>query len=348
MKYTKTQVQQLDHKIGVLMINLGTPDSPDPDSVRRYLREFLADPRVVEKPRWLWWLILNLIVLRIRPSKSAKAYRKIWTEAGSPILVISRRQTDQLQRLMNQVQGSEILVQLAMRYGTPSIGDAITRLQEQAISKLLILPMYPQYCASTTASIFDEVSRQLQRRRWIPEVRFINHYYDFPCYIQTLAASVRQSWEQYGRGEKLILSFHGIPQSYVEKGDPYLSHCEKTTALLAETLDLSEKDIAMVFQSRVGREEWLKPYCDEYLSALPSKRIKSIDIISPAFSADCLETLEELDIENRENFLNAGGERYQYIPALNDRQDHMECLAKLALKHLDGWSHQAHSPAIAL
>ena len=285
----------------------------------------------------MWWLILNGVILRIRPSRSAKAYQQVWQEDGSPILSISKQQVEKIQARFSNGSGKKIICELAMRYGNPSIKHAIDRLQDQQISKLLVLPMYPQYCAATTASVFDAVSKTLQQRRWIPETRFINHYYNRPDYINALAQSVRDSWEQHGRGQKLVLSYHGIPQSYVDAGDPYYEHCRHTTELLCQALDIPQEQAIMVFQSRVGREVWLKPYCDETLKSLPSQGITDIDIISPAFSADCLETLEELEEENRDYFLEAGGKRYQYIPALNDRDDHIDCLQQLLQQHLRGW-----------
>ena len=276
--------------------------------------------------------------MRIRPARSAKAYRQVWTKEGSPILTISRQQAEKLRNRLNDYRGAKFIVELAMRYGNPAIGRGISNLQEQGVSKLLLLPLYPQYCASTTASIFDAVSSELQRRRWIPETRFINHYFDRADYIKALAASIQESWSRHGRGDKLIFSYHGIPKSYVDKGDPYFSHCRETTRLVQNALNLADEEILMVFQSRVGREEWLKPYCDETLKSLPAQGVKSIDIISPAFAADCLETLEELEEENREYFMQAGGERYQYIPALNARDDHIDALSQLVQKHIEGWT----------
>ncbi len=337
MQFTNTPVQQQKYKIGILMVNLGTPDAPDKTSVRRYLKQFLSDPRVIEKPRWLWWLILNLIILRVRPARTARAYKKVWSDAGSPILLISRLQAAKLQARLNDIDRTEVKLELAMRYGQPSIDNGITILQKYGISKLLILPMYPQYCASTTASVFDEVANQLKKRRWIPEARFINHYYNRTDYIRALANSVRRSWAENGRGDILVVSFHGIPKSYISHGDPYLQHCEETTTLLKNSLQLTDEQIKLVFQSRVGTEEWLKPYCDHTLKLLPSQGINNIDIISPAFSADCLETLEELEVENRAYFMEAGGERYQYISALNEGDEHIEVLGNLVEQHIQGW-----------
>ncbi len=334
MSYSLSSHNQDKHLVGVLLINLGTPDSPEPTAVKRYLKEFLSDPRVVEKPRWLWWLILNIVILQSRPAKSAKAYSKVWTDQGSPILVISKKQASKLKSKLSE---TGIKLELAMRYGNPSIAAGISKLLESRISKLLVLPMYPQYCASTTATCFDEVSLQLRNLRWLPEIRFICDYHDRKGYILSLAASVKESWEEYGRGQRLVVSYHGIPKSFVDRGDPYLQHCTTTTQKLKQELNLSDQQIMMVFQSRMGAEEWLKPYCINTLQELPTQGITDIDIISPAFSADCLETLEELEMENRTAFMDAGGKRYQYIPALNDRDDHIEMLKQLVEDHTQGW-----------
>lgn len=337
MLYKQSPAPLVGQKTAILMVNLGTPDAPDTASVRRYLKEFLWDPRVVEKPRWLWWLILNLVILRVRPKRSANAYQQVWTDEGSPIMTISKAQKTCLQQYLDENSEIAIHVELAMRYGNPSIKSALDRLQESGFGKILILPMYPQYCASTTASIFDEVSSQLQTTRWLPELRFISHYYHRSDFIQALGNSIRQSWEKNGRGEKLVLSYHGIPKSYVDKGDPYEQHCMDTTRLLQAELGLNEEELMTVFQSRVGAEEWLRPYCDETLKQLPRQGVRKIDIISPAFAADCLETLEELEEENKEYFLGAGGESYTYIPALNTRTDHITSLGSLVLEHIEGW-----------
>ena len=337
MRYTSTPVHRQSDRIGVLLINLGTPDAPEATALRPYLKQFLGDPRVIEKPRWLWWLILNLIILRIRPARSAKAYQEVWTDEGSPILSIAKRQTAILQERLSASVGDKVHVELAMRYGNPSIESALDILDQKKIGKLLVLPLYPQYCAATTASTFDAVSNQLQQTRWIPELRFINQYCDRSDYIAALASSIRESRSENGSGEKLVFSYHGIPRAYVDKGDPYYEQCLQTTRDVQAALELTDDEVLTVFQSRVGTDEWLKPYCDETLKSLPASGIKSIDIISPAFSADCLETLEELEEENREYFLEAGGERYSYIPALNDREDHMQMLESLILENLKGW-----------
>lgn len=253
-------------------------------------------------------------------------------------MVISKRQRTKLQHYLDEHCDQPVHVELAMRYGNPSIPSALEKLQESGFGKILVLPMYPQYCASTTASVFDEISKQLQSSRVIPEMRFISHYYQRDDYIKALANSIRESWAANGRGEKLVLSYHGIPKSYVDKGDPYEKHCAHTSELLQTELGLKDDELLTVFQSRVGAEQWLKPYCDVTLKELPQKGIRKIDIVSPAFSADCLETLEELDEENREYFLGAGGESYQYIPALNTREDHIASLGSLVIEHTQSWA----------
>lgn len=337
MVYTQPRTPLDAKKTSVLMINLGTPDAPDTASVRRYLKEFLWDPRVVEKPRWLWWLILNLVILRIRPSRSAKAYRQVWTDEGSPIMTISKDQQRCLQHYLDEHHDHPVHVELAMRYGNPSIQSALESLLHKGFSKIVVLPMYPQYCASTTASVFDEVSKHLQKERCLPEFRFISHYYQREDYIKALANSIRESWAKNGRGEKLVVSYHGIPKNYVEKGDPYEKHCAHTSELLQQELGLNDEELLTVFQSRVGAEEWLKPYCDVTLKELPKRGVRKIDIVSPAFSADCLETLEELEEENRAYFMEAGGLNYRYIPALNTRTDHIASLGSLVIEHIRSW-----------
>lgn len=325
-------------KLGVLMVNLGTPDAPDTKSVRRYLKQFLSDPRIIELPRALWMLILHGVILRVRPAKSAEAYREVWDDnTGSPLMHYSLAQVDAMKvRLQNRF-GDDVTVALGMRYGSPSVDHALTEMERNNVRRLLVLPMYPQYSGTTTASVFDEVANRLQRTRWIPETRFINQFCDHANYIKALANSVRESWQEHGQGDLLVTSYHGIPKRYLLNGDPYHCLCHKTTRLLAAELGLSENQYRVVFQSRVGKEEWLRPYCDETMKALPSEGITSIDVISPAFSADCLETLEEIEGENKEYFIEAGGTRFQYIPCLNDRADHMDMLAELVTQHCQGW-----------
>ncbi len=325
-------------KLGVLVVNLGTPDAPDTPSVRRYLRQFLSDPRIIELPRLLWMIILHGVILRVRPAKSAEAYREVWDEqTGSPLMKFSLAQADALQNNLQARFGDDVIVSLGMRYGSPSIDDAITELESHNVRRMLVLPMYPQYSGTTVASVFDAVTDRLQTTRWIPETRFINQYCDEPDYIKALANSVRESWDEHGKGDLLVTSYHGIPKRYLTNGDPYHCLCHKTTRLLADELGLSEKDFRVVFQSRVGKEEWLRPYCDETMKTLASEGITSIDVMSPAFSADCLETLEEIEGENKEYFIENGGQRFVYIPCLNARHDHMEMLTNLVVRHCQGW-----------
>ncbi len=325
-------------RLGILLVNLGTPDDTSVPAVRRYLKEFLSDPRVVEVARPLWWLILNGVILRFRPAKTAEAYKTVWDEqTGSPLLSIGLKQQDAVRQQIAQYLPDDTPVVLAMRYGNPSIADALNTLREAKVRRLLVLPLYPQYSGSTVASVFDEVTRQLTRTRWIPETRFINQYYDCPDYISALADSVRQSWEANGKAEKLVMSFHGIPQRYRASGDPYFCQCQATAKLLADALSLPESDYMVVFQSRFGREPWLQPYCDKTLEKLPSEGTKSIDLICPGFAADCLETIEEINVENREIFIEAGGERFHYIEALNDQPQHIDGLCKLLRQHASGW-----------
>lgn len=330
---------------GILLVNLGTPDAPTRAAVRRYLKEFLWDPRVVEAPRPLWWLVLNGIILNTRPARSAKAYQKIWTDEGSPLLAISNRQRDALAAEVTRRFGSDLPVALGMRYGRPSIRSALQELRDAGARRILVLPMYPQYSATTTASIFDAITAELRHWRWIPELRFINHFHDEPAYIGALAESVRRHRAEHGTAEKLLLSFHGIPEEYFHAGDPYFCECQKTGRLLAEALGLGAGQWQISFQSRLGPKQWLQPYTDQTLQALARDGTRSVQVICPGFSADCLETLEEVAIENRELFLDAGGERYDYIPCLNDDPAHIAMLAGLVDQHTQGWGPGLEDPA---
>jgi ferrochelatase len=323
--------------VGVLLSNLGTPDAPDAPALRRYLREFLWDPRVIELPRWSWWLVLNLAILPTRPKKSAELYQKVWTPEGSPLLVNSLRQTAALGGILRQEIGTPVHVALGMRYGNPSVPAALRELAEKGCRRILVLPLYPQYAAVTCGSTFDAVAAELTRWRWVPELRVVQHYHDEPGYIRSLAASLREAWAAGPPAEKLLFSFHGIPQSYFEAGDPYFCHCHKTARLVAEELGLPRERYVVSFQSLFGKAEWLKPYTEQTMKAMAKAGIRSLDVICPGFSADCLETIEEIDEQNREIFLHAGGERYRYIPALNDRPDHVRFLADLAIRNLKDW-----------
>lgn len=325
-------------RFGVLMANLGTPDAPTPAAVRRYLAEFLWDERVVDVPRPLWWLILNGVILRFRPSKVAKKYAAVWHELGSPLLVIGRQQQQALKALLAKRLGEDIPVELAMTYGKPSMEEAGLKLRDAGVERILVLPLYPQFSRSTTAAVFDRLAKALKPCPHLPELRFIRDYHDHPAYIEALANSVRDYWQQAdGQRGRLMMSYHGIPQRYADNGDPYPRQCETTSRLLAEALDLKESEWQMTYQSRFGREEWLKPYTDHTLMALPEQGVEHVDIMSPAFSSDCLETLEELEVENRDYFMKAGGKQYRYIPALNDRDDHIALFASLVEQHTQGW-----------
>lgn len=317
MKYIgHTEKQHHSPRTGVLLINLGTPEAPTPKAVRRYLAEFLSDARVVEIPKLIWMLILYGVILPLRPRKTAENYQKIWTDQGSPLLVNSQALASALQTsLVNS--GHDVKVVLGMRYGNPSIAQALAELHASGISKLMCIPMYPQYAASTTGTAFDAVSEILKQWRWVPEVHFQNHYADHPLYIDALVNSINAHWHTHGRGDRLLFSFHGLPQRCLNQGDPYYCYCQKTARLVSEQLDLNPQAYQVVFQSRFGREPWLQPYCDKTLEALPKEGVKTIDIICPGFSADCLETLEEIQMTNQAIFIEAGGSAYRYIPALN-------------------------------
>lgn len=316
---------RFNNKTGILVTNLGSPDAPTAKALRVYLREFLSDPRIVEIPRLIWMCILHGIILRVRPSKSAKAYQSIWTEAGSPLIEISKQQADKLKAVLEQ-HGHDVEVELAMRYGNPSIQSGLEALREKGITRIIVFPLYPQYSSPTTGSTFDAVSRVLRTWRWVPELHFVNGYHTHPQYIDALASSVKEDLEKNGTPQKLIFSYHGMPKLFLENGDPYFCLCHQTTRLVIEKLSLDKDLVMTTFQSRFGKAEWLKPYTDATLESLPEQGIKDIAILSPAFSADCLETLEELEDENREVFEEAGGEKYRYIAALNDRDDHINAL----------------------
>ncbi len=323
-------------KIGVLITNLGTPDAPNKKELKVYLNQFLSDPRVIELPKILWQIILKLVILQIRPSKSAEAYKQIWTDNGSPLLDIANRQLNKIQSSFSS-KNENIVFEVGMRYGNPSIPDALLKLQKKQVRRLLVLPMYPQYCAATTGSTFDEVTNVLQNWRWIPEMRFINQYFEEKNYIEALSNSIKSFWKNTSKPQKIIFSYHGIPKRYLTNGDPYHCFCLKTTRLVKENMGLSDDEIMTTFQSRFGREEWLKPYTSETLKELPKQGIKNIHIISPGFSSDCLETLEELEEENKEYFMESGGENYHYIPCLNDHDDHIDVFVNLIKKHTQGW-----------
>jgi len=335
----------LPETTGVLIVNLGTPGAPTTGAVRRFLKQFLSDPRVVEYPRFIWWLILNLVILVIRPSRSAAAYQKIWTDQGSPLLVHSQAITNKLRDHLALTSEASVRVELAMTYGEPSVASALDKLLASGARRIITLPLYPQYSGTTTAAVFDVVVKALGQQRWIPESRFINNYHDADGYISALAASVRESWNQRGRGDKLLMSFHGVPKSTLLKGDPYHCQCRKTARLLAEALQLSDDEWMISFQSRVGREEWLAPYTDATVKELGKKGLSQLDVVCPGFSTDCLETLEEIAMQNAGFFSAAGGGSLNYIPALNARDDHIQLLADLIGQHTAGWTTHGDSSA---
>ncbi len=331
--------------LGVLLVNLGTPDSPTVPAVRRYLAEFLSDPRVVELPRPLWWLILQGVILRVRPRRSARLYQSIWTEQGSPLLVIGQRQAAALEQRLREICPGPVRVVLAMRYGNPSIAAGMRTLAAANARRLLVLPLYPQYSATTSASTFDAVVGELRTWRWLPELRFVNHYPDHSDYIAALADSVRAYWAERGEPERLLLSFHGLPRDYLLAGDPYHCECHTTARLLAERLGLPAQRWQVAFQSRVGSKEWLKPYTDEQLQAWARQGISKVQVLCPGFPTDCLETLQEIALENGHLFRAAGGQDYGYIPALNDAPAHMDFLAGLVRQHAAGWPEVTGTPA---
>ncbi|HEY8010320.1 MAG TPA: ferrochelatase [Rudaea sp.] len=322
--------------IGVLLVNLGTPTAPTTAAVRRYLAEFLSDPRVIETSRWLWWPILHGVILRVRPARSARAYASIWTPQGSPLRVQSEALTAALQEDLIR-RGTPVKVALAMRYGEPALAPAIAALQAAGVRRLLVLPLYPQFSAASTGSAFDATARALTRLRWPPELRFVNDYHDDTNCIDALATSVREYWREHGRAQRLLLSFHGLPQRCVDAGDPYFDQCQTTARLLRERLELNEDEMAVSFQSRVGREPWLQPYTDELLRRWPAENLRRVQVLCPGFAVDCLETLEEIALRYRETFLAAGGERLDYIPALNDSAAHVRALSALIRRHASGW-----------
>jgi len=329
---------QKKDKIGILITNLGTPKEATTQAVRAYLTEFLHDPRIVEIPRLLWLLMLHGFILRVRPKRSAKAYKSIWSKKGSPLMFHTQDQCRALSNTLKKQWGEQIQIEFAMRYGAPSISSALQKLADSGVTKLLVLPLYPQYASSTIGSTFDALSQDYTQRRWLPQLRFISGYHDSPLYIQALAESIKSYWAEHGKADKLILSYHGLPEQTLKDGDPYFCQCHATTRHLINVLGLNKDEYLTTFQSRVGRAEWLKPYTDQTMKSLPDQGVKSIQVICPGFSADCLETIEEIDVENREYFLESGGEHYAYIPALNASENHINALSSLINENLAGWN----------
>jgi len=324
-------------KTALLLVNLGTPAAPTSVAVRRYLREFLSDPRVIEMPRVLWRPILHGIILRTRPRRSAARYAAIWTPDGSPLMVYTERQAQLLQGLLGERLRIPLAVAYAMRYGEPAIDAVLARLKAAGCERLLVLPLYPQYAASTTAGALDRVFAALQRWRNVPELRTVKHFHDHPAYIRALGDAAREYWRRHGRPDRLLMSFHGVPRFMLDRGDPYHCECQKTARLLAQELELGDGAWRAAFQSRFGRAKWLQPYTATLLAELARQGTRRVDVICPGFVSDCLETLEEIGIEGKAIFLGAGGKEFHLIPCLNDRPGWIEALAAVARDHLGGW-----------
>ena len=324
-------------KTGILLVNLGTPDAPTAEAVRPYLKQFLSDPRVVEIPKAVWWLILNGVILNTRPKKSAAKYASVWMPEGSPLRVHTAKQTLMLQGYLSERTKAPFVVDYAMRYGNPSIPSVLRKLKEQNCQRILVVPMYPQYAASSTGTVFDIVFAELQQMRNAPALRTIKNFHDHPGYIKALANNINEYWMRNGRPEKLVMSFHGLPQFSLDKGDPYHCECHKTGRLLAYELGLKPEQYFVSFQSRFGKAEWIKPYTTSTLKELGKQKTKRVDVVCPGFVADCLETLEEIAMEGKEDFKHAGGGEYHYIPCLNERDDWMHALTDLVMDNLQGW-----------
>lgn len=337
VKGDKTFFHGKSESVGVLLVNLGTPEELTTTAVRKYLRQFLSDSRVIEIPRPIWLAILYGFILPKRPPVLVEKYKTIWMDEGSPLLHYSKRQAKLIQQEMESRFKGPVIIEPAMRYGKPSIESGLKALQEKGSRRILVLPLYPQYSATTTATGFDEVTKVLRSWRWVPELRFVGQYHDHPSYIEALASSVKEHWKTNGQSDVLLMSFHGLPKRNLDLGDPYFCHCQKTGRLLAEKLELQDDRWRLTFQSRFGKAEWLQPYTDKTLMTLPNEGVKTVDVICPGFPSDCLETLEEINIENREYFMEAGGEDYHYIPALNDNQEHIKALADIVQQHTQGW-----------
>ena len=332
---------------GVLYCNLGTPDAPTAPALRRYLAEFLSDQRVVEIPRPIWWLILHGIILRVRPKKSAAKYASIWTAEGSPLKVWTDKQAQLLGQAL-QARGHHVSTRYAMRYGSPSVATQLEAFKAEGITRVLIVPAYPQYSATTTASVFDAVYTWAAKVRRLPEFRFLNHYHDDAGYIAALAAKVRAHWATHGQPEHLVMSFHGVPQRTLELGDPYHCECYKTARLLGEALGLSKDNYKVTFQSRFGKAKWLQPYTEPTLVAMAEAGVKRVDVMCPGFTGDCLETLEEINDEAREAFMHAGGQTFHYIDCLNDSPAWSSALASICEQQLSGWPTRSAPDAAAL
>ena len=331
-------------RTAIVYCNLGTPDEATAPALRRYLAEFLSDPRVVEIPRLIWLPILHGIILRTRPKKSAAKYASIWMPEGSPLKVWTEKQATLLRGYLGE-RGHQVTVRFAMRYGNPSVAAVLDELKAEGVTRVLVLPAYPQYSGTTTASVIDAVTAWSQAVRHLPEIRFVNRYHDDAGYIQALARSIRAHWAAHGQGDHLVMSFHGVPERTLHLGDPYHCECRKTARLLAEQLGLAKDRYTLTFQSRFGKAKWLEPYTEPTLVAMAQKGLKSVELVCPGFTSDCLETLEEIRMEAQEAFKHAGGERFEYIDCLNDSPDWIRALTHLTEQHLQGWpTKQADDP----
>jgi ferrochelatase len=324
-------------KTGILLVNLGTPDEATPAAVRRYLKEFLSDTRVVEIPRIVWWFILNLVILNVRPAKTARKYASVWMKEGSPLRVYTERQAQMLRGYLGEIVKSPLVVVPAMRYGQPSMAAGIDKLKSQGCDNILVLPLYPQYAASTTATAFDQLARVLMSQRNVPGIRLVRSFHDHPAYIEAIARNVRDYWAKSGKPDKLLMTFHGLPRFHLDRGDPYHCQCHKTARLIGDALGLSKDQYLVTFQSRFGRAEWLKPYTDATLEQLGREGVDRVDVICPGFAADCLETLEEIAMEGKATFLSAGGKVFNYVPVANDSEAFVGALTEIAREHLAGW-----------
>ena len=331
-------------RTAIVLLNLGTPDAPTKAAVRRYLKEFLSDPRVVEIPRPVWWLILNGIILNTRPGKSAAKYALIWEKDGSPLKLHTERQVKLLRGYLGERGHTALLVDYAMRYGNPSIASVLARLKAAHCERILVLPLYPQYAASTTATAFDAIAEFFVQTRNIPELRLVKHFHDHPAYIAALAEGVRRHWDRHGKPDRLLMSFHGLPHFTLDRGDPYHCECQKSARLLAETLGLAPEQYKLSFQSRFGRAEWLQPYTAATLAQWGKEGLRRVDVVCPGFVADCLETLEEIGIEGKAEFLKSGGKEFHAIPCLNESDAWIKALAQIALEQLQGWYALEKSP----
>jgi ferrochelatase len=352
MRYLSTPTDPVvpgAERIGILLVNSGTPAAPEPAAVRAFLARFLSDPRVVELPRALWLPLLWGVILPFRPLRVARKYRRIWSASGSPLRDLSQRLRDGVAAMLAQRMLAPLSVEVAMLYSAPELPEALQQLCAGGARRILVLPLFPQYCAATTGAVYDQVSRELRRWRWLPELHFITDYHQYPGYIDALRASVTGHWQQHGRTQHLLMSFHGIPEHYVRNGDPYFAQCQTTARLLADELLLRDGEWSVSFQSRFGPRDWLKPYTSTVLAGLPARGQRSVSVVCPGFAVDCLETLEEISIENREVFMHAGGERYDYIPALNATTQHARFMTDLIAQHCQGWTPagQENLPATA-